>query len=896
VSEYVAADLVVKLRTDSAQFEQAMQAVRQRLADLGRGVQQIGQVQTQAQQNMQQMTQAVQRQTEAVRASSSAWQTMLTVAGGVGLATGLGALVSQMTQFARSTVDVGTRMEMLRASFGALANSSSAGAQQFQQLFETAQRLGVAFEPLARGWRTLTAAASQTSLSIADQQRLLNALATEARRVGASNQELERAILAVGQMASKGKVSMEELRQQLGEALPTAMAAAAQGMGRTTEELTKLVETGRVSFTPFAQALTRGFEQMQQKSGDFATGARQTFNQLGNAMLGLKDTIATNVLPELERIARVTRGILESATSILRQTGQGGARPEGPGITALGGTEAQQREAERLSGLIGRMESQLQAPQSDLMRKTREEQLARAREQRDELLHIMRLTQDQAAAQRQVTQEANKTADALARQKDFNEAFAKTTAQIQKDTAAFREQAALAPGRLGRPTGTKEDVETFNKGLQDIVGKHVEALATLVQQRGQDVQLTDEQRQALRALDQQYNQFGRSIEAVREAETRRRQATQEAEQAAKRAAREAIQDQETYQAAIDNVRMAIVRQQDEAFTGLQRLASRFTQAPEERAIDQAQAFATTLVGTERETEAQQYLKVITDVATIEGQIVELRRQAALSAPAGERAIAGARFSETIAAQLERLRTPQEERLAAQLRRQAERQGFTLSGQDEAVLKQITAQERLNTIMVTAQRIGDSAAQTITNGLMNIVGATQNVSEAWRAMAKSILDSVAQIALNEGFRTLIRLGLGLVAGAVGSSATGALAGNTTLNSPTYINALVGGAKAGAQGIGPIHHPTMILAGENPSTTPEYLLNRSQMQSLLGAGPSAGGQAAGGISIINVASKQEGESLAARERAMGKQVIVNYILEELSAGSGSRISQAMRSTMG
>jgi hypothetical protein len=508
----------------------------------------------------------------------------------------------------------------------------------------------------------------------------------------------------------------------------------------------------------------------------------------------------------------------------------------------------------------------------------------------------MRLTQDQAAAQRQVTQEANKTADALARQKDFNEAFAKTTAQIQKDTAAFREQAALAPGRLGRPTGTKEDVETFNKGLQDIVGKHVEALATLVQQRGQDVQLTDEQRQALRALDQQYNQFGRSIEAVREAETRRRQATQEAEQAAKRAAREAIQDQETYQAAIDNVRMAIVRQQDEAFTGLQRLASRFTQAPEERAIDQAQAFATTLVGTERETEAQQYLKVITDVATIEGQIVELRRQAALSAPAGERAIAGARFSETIAAQLERLRTPQEERLAAQLRRQAERQGFTLSGQDEAVLKQITAQERLNTIMVTAQRIGDSAAQTITNGLMNIVGATQNVSEAWRAMAKSILDSVAQIALNEGFRTLIRLGLGLVAGAVGSSATGALAGNTTLNSPTYINALVGGAKAGAQGIGPIHHPTMILAGENPSTTPEYLLNRSQMQSLLGAGPSAGGQAAGGISIINVASKQEGESLAARERAMGKQVIVNYILEELSAGSGSRISQAMRSTMG
>ena len=41
---------------------------------------------------------------------------------------------------------------------------------------------------------------------------------------------------------------MEELRQQLGEALPTALGATALGMGRTTAELTKLIESGSVSF------------------------------------------------------------------------------------------------------------------------------------------------------------------------------------------------------------------------------------------------------------------------------------------------------------------------------------------------------------------------------------------------------------------------------------------------------------------------------------------------------------------------------------------------------------------------------------------------------------------------------------------------------------------------
>src|SRR4029434_11129332 len=107
------------------------------------------------------------------------------------------------------------------ASLGAIAGSTAAGQQQFQFVTETAQRLGVAFEPLAQGWRRLTAAATAANIPMADQQRLFIAVATEARRTGVSAQELDRGLVALAQSASKGKVSMEELRQQLGEAFPT---------------------------------------------------------------------------------------------------------------------------------------------------------------------------------------------------------------------------------------------------------------------------------------------------------------------------------------------------------------------------------------------------------------------------------------------------------------------------------------------------------------------------------------------------------------------------------------------------------------------------------------------------------------------------------------------------
>jgi tape measure domain-containing protein len=64
--------------------------------------------------------------------------------------------------------------------------------------------------------------------------------------MGLTQEQTERAFLALNQMMSKGTVSAEELRGQLGEALPGAFGIMAKAMGVTEKQLGKMMKDGDV--------------------------------------------------------------------------------------------------------------------------------------------------------------------------------------------------------------------------------------------------------------------------------------------------------------------------------------------------------------------------------------------------------------------------------------------------------------------------------------------------------------------------------------------------------------------------------------------------------------------------------------------------------------------------
>ena len=88
----------------------------------------------------------------------------------------------------------------------------------------------------------------------------LGALTDAVAAFGGTDDVLKRASIAIQQMAGKGVISMEELRQQLGEAVPQAITIMAQSMGKSYGELVDQISKGNVAAKPALDAMLNGMK------------------------------------------------------------------------------------------------------------------------------------------------------------------------------------------------------------------------------------------------------------------------------------------------------------------------------------------------------------------------------------------------------------------------------------------------------------------------------------------------------------------------------------------------------------------------------------------------------------------------------------------------------------
>ena len=77
-----------------------------------------------------------------------------------------------------------------------------------------------------------TAATSAANIPISVTNELFASVTKASATLGLSGERTSLVLQALSQMASKGTVSMEELRGQLGESLPGALSLAAKGQGQ----------------------------------------------------------------------------------------------------------------------------------------------------------------------------------------------------------------------------------------------------------------------------------------------------------------------------------------------------------------------------------------------------------------------------------------------------------------------------------------------------------------------------------------------------------------------------------------------------------------------------------------------------------------------------------------
>jgi tape measure domain-containing protein len=225
--------------------------------------------------------------------------------------------------FLKGSVEKAMELETItRKLSNTLGPQGAAGALGFAR--ETADTLGLSFKNLANNFGSFTAAATAAGVPLQQQKDLFAAVAKAGQALGLSNDEIGGSLQALQQVASKGTVAMEELRSQLGERLPIALAATAKGLGISQQELIKLVESGKLSASEFFPALTKGLNELTAGAGGIPTAA-QNFAKLQNAWDDLQTSFGTNLLPAVtSTVKNLTDALAEikvqAASKELRQS------------------------------------------------------------------------------------------------------------------------------------------------------------------------------------------------------------------------------------------------------------------------------------------------------------------------------------------------------------------------------------------------------------------------------------------------------------------------------------------------------------------------------------------------------------------------------------------------
>lgn len=110
---------------------------------------------------------------------------------------------------------------------------------------------------------------------------MFQGLVDSVAKFGGTTEQLKRASIAIQQMAGKGVISMEELRQQLGEAVPDAIQIMARSMGVSMGELVEKVSTGTVEAKNALAAMAR---QMNIENAGAALRMSETWDGLMNRL------------------------------------------------------------------------------------------------------------------------------------------------------------------------------------------------------------------------------------------------------------------------------------------------------------------------------------------------------------------------------------------------------------------------------------------------------------------------------------------------------------------------------------------------------------------------------------------------------------------------------------
>ena len=163
-------------------------------------------------------------------------------------------------------------------------------------------------------------ASAKNTMGLEGSEELFKNLTGYARLMGRSDEQIQRALTALAQMASKGQVMSEELKGQLAEALPGATQAFAKALGLTEKQLFDKMKNGDVKASDALPKFAKELGSQIDSRGGWKAIQDSTQTMLGN----LKNTWNNSLTDIFKGSENGLQDFTRSLTTLLNALGGSG--------------------------------------------------------------------------------------------------------------------------------------------------------------------------------------------------------------------------------------------------------------------------------------------------------------------------------------------------------------------------------------------------------------------------------------------------------------------------------------------------------------------------------------------------------------------------------------------
>ncbi|HFU7562862.1 TPA: tape measure protein [Escherichia coli] len=163
-------------------------------------------------------------------------------------------------------------------------------------------------------------ASAKNTMGLEGAEELFKNLTGYSRLMGRSDEQIQRALTALSQMASKGQVMSEELKGQLSEALPGATQAFAKALGLTEKQLFDKMKNGDVKASDALPKFAKELGSQIDSRGGWKAIQDSTQTMLGN----LKNTWNNSLTDIFRGSENGLQDFTRSLTNLLNSLGGSG--------------------------------------------------------------------------------------------------------------------------------------------------------------------------------------------------------------------------------------------------------------------------------------------------------------------------------------------------------------------------------------------------------------------------------------------------------------------------------------------------------------------------------------------------------------------------------------------